>query len=88
MSKTTKSAAIGAAFLFAIGAYAWSAISVYVTLAGSEERELVSGDLIEYIRLFGWYLVGPELPAASIAFWLGAVATVMAFAFSTRPRKP
>jgi hypothetical protein len=85
MFKNPKTAVLGAIVMFAFGAYAWSAIAVYVTLAGSVERMLIAGDAFEYAKKFVWYLIGPELPGASVGFWVGTIAIAIAFTGSVSP---
>ena len=87
MLKHSKTTALWAILLFAFGAYAWSVIAVYVTLGGSEERTLIAGDALQHAKMFGWYLVGPELPGASAGFWLGTTATLIAFTLSAKSRQ-
>ena len=76
MPRTPKLVIIALFLLFALSAYAWSFIGVYVTLAGSEERSIIAGSTIEYLKIFIWYLLGPQFPAVCAAFWFGTAAII------------
>ena len=82
MSKFPKLAVVGAFVLFALSAYVWSALAVYVTLAGTEERALIDGGALEYVKRFAWYLFGPVFPSVSMVSWLATAAIGMAIAVS------
>ncbi|WBQ09692.1 hypothetical protein L2D01_12445 [Hyphomonadaceae bacterium ML37] len=87
MSRAIKAILIGGAAVFALAAYAWSVLAVYVTLGGSVERSNIGGDPLVYLQYFIWYLVGPEIPGVSIPFWLATAASVAAMVFSFNWRR-
>jgi hypothetical protein len=67
---------VGSVLLLVAGllVIAWAILGVYVTLAGSVEREAINDDAVAYWKHFLWYLVrltGVEFFSGLLLFSIG-----------------